>query len=307
VFDLADELMSKGVVTDRAAALAQATKEVAQQKAADVQAEAEAKTVVDATEKFEAKQEADLESEILETEQQRGQAVLTPEVNNEIQEALTLAEQAIVENSTIEQRGPTFFPEDTTTAQEFVAGIEQIYDGLEKGTLPNAVQAIENLRTQANNLSQTFKQRIADKEKLENKKPNLKVVKPEAAPIPEPAPEVADQIMQIREELGDAFGSAISSRPAAEQIKLTKQVLDTLDQISQLEKNRTALRAQNDKPSADAVTNKIRKLENSLDDLEYSLTETPNTREQVQEAIKANGNAAEANKISTDIRKDMCD
>jgi len=41
VFDLADELMSKGVVTDRAAALAQATKEVAKQKAADVQAAAE--------------------------------------------------------------------------------------------------------------------------------------------------------------------------------------------------------------------------------------------------------------------------
>jgi len=37
------------------------------------------------------------------------------------------------------------------------------------------------------------------------------------------------------------------------------------------------------------------------------LTDVPNTREKVQEAIKANGNATEANKISTDIRKDMCD
>jgi hypothetical protein len=309
VFDLADELMSKGVVTDRAAALAQATKEVAQQKAADVQAETEVESnIIDATKKFEDKQEADLEAEILETEQQRGQAVLTPEVNNEVQEALNLAKQAIVENSTIEQRGPTFFPEDTTVAQEFVAGVEQIYAGLEKGTLPYAAQTIENLRTQANNLSKTFKERIADREKLEKKKPELKVVKPEVTAIPEPTPEVAEQMTYLREELGmDGLASAISSRPAQEQVALSKQVTETLDQISQLEKNRTALRAQNDQASIKAVTEQIRKLENSLDDLEYSLTETPNTREQVQEAIKANGNAAEANKISTDIRKDMCD
>jgi phage-related minor tail protein len=126
--------------------------------------------------------------------------------------------------------------------------------------------------------------------------------------MPEPTPEVAEQMTYLREELGmDGLASAISSRPAQEQVALSKQVTETLDQISQLEKNRTALRAQNDQASIKAVTEQIRKLENSLDDLEYSLTETPNTREQVQEAIKANGNAAEANKISTDIRKDMCD
>jgi predicted nucleic acid-binding Zn-ribbon protein len=126
--------------------------------------------------------------------------------------------------------------------------------------------------------------------------------------MPEPTPEVAEQMTYLREELGmDGLASAISSRPAQEQVALSKQVTETLDQISQLEKNRTALRAQNDKSSADAVGEQIRKLENSIDDLQYSLTDVPNTREKVQEAIKANGNATEANKISTDIRKDMCD
>lgn len=334
VFDLADELMSKGVVTDRAAALAQATKEVAQQKAADVQAAAEAeaetavvpeptetvkesadkiaeqeaaKNVVDLTERLEQKEEADLEAGILADETQRGRATLTPKINNEIQEALNLARQAVYENSTIEKRGPTFFPEDTTTAQEFIAGVHDVYKRLEEGTLPNAVRSIENLRNEANNLKQTFQQRITDREKLEKgAKPELKLVPP--TPIPEPTPEVAEQMTYLREELGmDGLASAISSRPAQEQVALSKQVTETLDQISQLEKNRTALRAQNDQASIKAVTEQIRKLENSLDDLEYSLTETPNTREQVQEAIKANGNATEANKISTDIRKDMCD
>jgi hypothetical protein len=306
VFDLADELISKGVVTDRAAALAQATKEVAQQKAADAQAEAET-NVLDLTERLEQKEDAELEAGVLEDEAQQGRAALTPEINKEIEDALTVARQAIEENSTIEKRGPTFFPEDTIAAQQFVAGVNSLYEGLEKGTLPYAINSVENLRNEANNLKQTFQQRIADREKLEKgAKPELKLVPPTL--IPEPTPEVAEQMTYLREELGmDGLASAISSRPAQEQVALTKQVTETLDQISQLEKNRTALRAQNDQASIKAVTEQIRKLENSLDDLEYSLTETPNTREQVQEAIKANGNATEANKISTDIRKDMCD
>jgi hypothetical protein len=131
---------------------------------------------------------------------------------------------------------------------------------------------------------------------------------PEVTPTPEPTPEVAEQMTYLRDELGYAsMGDAIALRPVKEQAALIKQVIDTRAKIDQLEKNRTALRAQNDKSSADAVGEQIRKLENSIDDLEYSLTDVPNTREKVQEAIKANGNATEANKISTDIRKDMCD
>ena len=208
------------------------------------------------------------------------------------------------ENSTIEKRGPTFFPEDTTTAQEFIAGVHDVYKRLEEGTLPNAVRSIENLRNQANALKQTFQQRIADREKLEKgAKPELKLVP--STPMPEAAPEVAEQMTYLREELGmDGLASAISSRPAQEQIALSKQVTDTLDRISQLEQNRRALKNQGDEASAKAVTEQIRKLENSLDDLEYSLTETPNTREAVQEAIKKNGNAAEANKIAEDVRKE---
>jgi hypothetical protein len=308
VFDLADELMSKGVVTDRAAALAQATKEVAQQKAADVQAAAETEA----------------------------ETAVVPEPTETVQESADkIAEQ---------EAAPEVAPEagERSEAYTAVKAMKEKIDDLMRQSSEAQDEIMSIGRTKRGSSNDKRKQELLekrntlgretgdllfkfDKAKDEYIKNNpeevarIQAEKAAAAPapevtaeappslMPEPAPEVADQIMQIREELGDAFGSAISSRPAAEQIKLTKQVLDTLDQISQLEKNRTALRAQNDKPSADAVTNKIRKLENSLDDLEYSLTETPNTREQVQEAIKANGNAAEANKISTDIRKDMCD
>jgi hypothetical protein len=127
----------------------------------------------------------------------------------------------------------------------------------------------------------------------------------EAAPIPEPAPQVAEQIQALRDDYGmDGLASAISSRPAAEQVQLTQQVSDTLAQIDQLETNRKALRAQNDQASIKAVGEQIRKLENSLDDLEYTLTNVPNTRAEVQAVVKASGNAAEANKIAADINKE---
>lgn len=124
-------------------------------------------------------------------------------------------------------------------------------------------------------------------------------------PMPEPVPEVADQINYLREELGmDGLASAIASQPAPQQVTLAKQVGDTLAQIDQLETNRRTLKAQGDQASAKAVGEQIRKLENSLDDLEYSLTQTPNTRQEVQAVLKQNGNAAEANKIAEDVRKE---
>lgn len=284
-----------------------AAQQAVEKVAEDIKIQDGKANVIDITERLEQKEDAELEAGILETEQQRGQAALTREVNNEIQEALNFAKQAIVENSTVEERGPTFFPEDTAAAQEFAASVDQVYEGLEKGTLPNAVQAIENLRNQANVLKQTFEQRVADREKLEKGvKPELKVVPTlEPTPIPEPAPEVAEQMTYLREELGmDGLASAISSRPAQEQVALTKQVTDTLGQINQLEQNRRTLKNQGDEVSVKAVTEQIRKLENSLDDLEYSLTEMPNTRAAVQEVIQKNGNAAEANKIAADINKE---
>lgn len=133
--------------------------------------------VVDLTPKLEAKEDAELEAGILEDEQRRGQAALTKEVNAEIQEALNLARQALAENSTIEKRGPTFFPEDTTAAKQFAASVAQIYEGLEKGTLPNATRSIENLRNEAANIKASLQQRIADREAYEKRsRPDLKLV-----------------------------------------------------------------------------------------------------------------------------------
>jgi hypothetical protein len=132
--------------------------------------------VISLIDKLEDKDDADLEKGILETEQQRGAAALTKEVNEQVKTALSLARQVISEGSTVEDRGPTFFPEDTTSAEEFVAAVNFVYEGLEKGTLPNAVTAIENLGKQANNLITTIESRFADRDSLEGK-PKLTLVK----------------------------------------------------------------------------------------------------------------------------------
>jgi hypothetical protein len=144
--------------------------------------------VIDATQRLEAKEDAELEAGILEDEQIAAQAAITPEVNQQLQEALTLARQAIEEGE-----GRTFFPEDVKEATEFVNGINSVYAGLESGTLPYARQSVENLVKSANNLKQNFQQRIADRDKFEaeqkargpgegfklEEKPDLKLVKTE--------------------------------------------------------------------------------------------------------------------------------
>ena len=369
VFDLADELMSKGVVTDRAAALAQATKEVAQQKAADVQAaaetEAETAVVLEPTETVQ--ESAD---KIAEQEAAKAEETVTPQPEVGFKTAqgslYSVDEQGKTARTKLSEgkgKGTTYEPHPVLYINPSDA--RNVLDDMQTGSLDQSASTrlgyvLDNTFKPVTEVSQIPEGSSPVVAVINNKTnqavgvypakldpevglaPVEKLYKPdgtssthignqiveifgqptkaqptpapevtaEAPPslMPEPTPEVAEQMTYLREELGmDGLASAISSRPAQEQVALTKQVTEALDQISQLEKNRTALRAQNDQASIKAVTEQIRKLENSLDDLEYSLTETPNTREQVQEAIKANGNATEANKISTDIRKDMCD
>jgi hypothetical protein len=367
VFDLADELMSKGVVTDRAAALAQATKEVAQQKAADTQAAVETETAVVPEPIETVKESAD---KVAEQEAAKAEETVTPQPEVGFKTAqgslYSVDEQGKTARTKLSEgkgKGKTYEPHPVlyVTPESSQSILEDMQSGSLDQSASTRLGYVENNTfkpvTEVSQIPEGSSPVVAVINNKTNQAigvypakldpevglaPVEKLYKPdgtssthignqiveifgqptkaqptpapevtaEAPPslMPEPTPEVAEQMTYLREELGmDGLASAISSRPAQEQVALSKQVTETLDQISQLEKNRTALRAQNDQASIKAVTEQIRKLENSLDDLEYSLTETPNTREQVQEAIKANGNATEANKISTDIRKDMCD
>lgn len=131
----------------------------------------------------------------------------------------------------------------------------------------------------------------------------------EAVPAPPPTPadpEVAAKLVELNDDFGlSGLASTIAARPPAEQVTLTKQAFDTLAEIDRLEGNRKKLKAQGDAKSAKAVGEQIRKLENSLDDLEYSLTGTPNTRAQVEQVLKDNGNAAESKKIAAESRKEI--
>jgi hypothetical protein len=314
VFDLADELMSKGVATDRAAALAQATKEVAQQKAADVQAaaETEAETAVIPEPTETVQESADKIAEAAPEVAPEVTAALAPEVAPEAGER----SEAYMAVKAMKDKIDDLMRQ-SSEAQDEIMSIGRTKRGSSNDKRKQELLEKRNtLDRETGDL--LFKFDKAKDEYIKNNPEEVARIQAEKAaaapapevtaePTPEVTPEAADADTRIRYYLGDKFASAISSRPAQEQVALTKQVTETLDQIDQLEKNRTVLRAQNDQASIKAVTEQIRKLENSLDDLEYSLTETPNTREQVQEAIKANGNATEANKISTDIRKDMCD
>lgn len=375
VFDLADELMSKGVVTDRAAALAQATKEVAQQKAADTQAaaETEAETAVIPEPTETVKESAD---KIAEQQAAKAEETVTPQPEVGFKTAqgslYSVDEQGKTARTKLSEgkgKGTTYEPHPVLYVNPKDA--QSILGDMQSGSMNKAAGKKSNSVRLGYVLDNTFKpvtevsqipeganavvavidnntnqavgvypakldpevglspiEKLYNPDGTANTHVGNQIVEifgkptgarptpapevtaapaPEVTAMPEPTPEAADADTRIRYYLGDKFASAISSRPAQEQVALTKQVTETLDQIDQLEKNRTILRAQNDQASIKAVTEQIRKLENSLDDLEYSLTETPNTREQVQEAIKANGNATEANKISTDIRKDMCD
>jgi hypothetical protein len=131
--------------------------------------------VLSLIDRLEEKSDKDLEAGILEDETIRGRAALTKEINTEIKNALDLAKQALVEDP----RSVGFFEQDKSFAEEFVAGVNYLYEGLEKGTLPNAIRSLENLRQQANELKATFEQRIADQKEYERRgKPDLKLVPP---------------------------------------------------------------------------------------------------------------------------------
>ncbi len=137
--------------------------------------------------------------------------------------------------------------------------------------------------------------------------PAAEITEATQTPTPAPAdPEVAAQLAELSDDFGlSGLASTIAARPPAEQAALTKQAFDTLAEIDRLEGNRKKLKAQGDAKSAKAVGEQIRKLENSLDDLEYSLTGTPNTRAQVEQVLKDNGNAAESKKIAAESRKEI--
>lgn len=185
--EVADEIIARaaGLVTDGAtpkAAIDSATTEVTEV----VEDTEEKGKVLDLTKRLEDKDEADLEAGILADETQRGRQAFTPEINTEIQDALNLAKQAIVDDP----KSAGFFEQDKETAEQFVSAVNQVYEGLEKGTLPNATRSIELLRQEANNLKATFEQRIADQEVFDSREegrgqfqleeqPDLKLINPE--------------------------------------------------------------------------------------------------------------------------------
>jgi hypothetical protein len=271
-------------------------------------------TVTDITPKIEAREDAELEAGILEDEAQRGRAALTPEINNEIQEALNLARQAVYENSTIEKRGPTFFPEDTTTAQEFVAGVHNLYKGLEEGTLPNAVRSVEILREQANALKQTFQQRIEDRQKLEKgTKPDLTVVKPKAprarkAPTGKPYEKYT---AQMREMLAGVDPESGLAEDLNEFINLAEESKDTTiaKELSQLAQTYAQATKDSTNPNLsqmeqDRALERASNIFETLKDVRDRAT--PGNAAEMKAAKDATGNADTGNKVAAKVTKDVC-
>jgi hypothetical protein len=119
-------------------------------------------TVLDATQRIEDRDDADLAAGILEDDQRRAQLQLGKEETKDLQDALELAKIAVQEGE-----GRTFFPDDVQDARGLVNNINAIFAGLEDGTLTYAENNVKSLLTDAKNLTETFKQRIADRDKFE--------------------------------------------------------------------------------------------------------------------------------------------
>ena len=290
-------------------ALAQAEKDYL----ATIEAEtAPTAKVLDLTKKLEEKEDADLEAGILETEKQRGTSALTPEVNAEVQEALNLAQQAIAENSTIEKRGPTFFPEDTTTAQEFVEGVNYVYGGLEKGTLPNAVDAIENLRKQANNLRQTFQKRIEDAKPT----PTLTAVPTTKPKSPRAAKKAAGKpyekyVTEMRDMLAGIDPESGLAEDLNEFISLAEDAKDTTvaKELSQLattyaQATRDSTNPQLSQTEQDNALQRASNIFNMLQEMRDRAT--PTNAAEMKSAKDATGNAATGNEVAAKVTKDVC-
>jgi hypothetical protein len=271
-------------------------------------------TVTDITPKIEAREDAELEAGILEDEAQRGRTALTPQINNEIQEALNLARQAVYENSTIEKRGPTFFPEDTTTAQEFVAGVHNLYKGLEEGTLPNAVRSVELLREQANALKQTFQQRIADREAYEKRgKPDLTVVKPKAPRTrKKPTGQAYEKYTaQMREMLAGVDPESGLAEDLNEFINLAEESKDTTiaKELSQLAQTYAQATRDSTNPNLSQMEQDraLERASNIFETLkEVGQKSTPQNAAEMKAAKDATGNAETANKVAAKVTKDVC-
>lgn len=295
-------------------ALAQAETTYLQDQEAAAETTAPKATVTDITPKIEAREDAELEAGILEDEAQRGRTALTPQINNEIQEALNLARQAVYENSTIEKRGPTFFPEDTTTAQEFVAGVHNLYKGLEEGTLPNAVRSVELLREQANALKQTFQQRIADREAYEKRgKPDLTVVKPKAPrtrkkPTGQPYEKYT---AQMREMLAGVDPESGLAEDLNEFINLAEESKDTTiaKELSQLAQTYAQATRDSTNPNLSQMEQDraLERASNIFETLkEVGQKSTPQNAAEMKAAKDATGNAETANKVAAKVTKDVC-
>jgi hypothetical protein len=267
-------------------------------------------TVTDITPKIEARQDAELEAGVLEDETQRGRAALTPEVNKEIEEALALAKQAMVKDP----RSAGFFEQDKTFAEEFAASVNNVYEGLEKGTLPYAVQTVENLRTQANNLKQTFQQRIADREAYEKRgKPDLTVVKPKAPrtrkkPTGQP---YEKYVTQMREMLAGVDPESGLAEDLNEFVNLAEESKDAtiakeLSQLSQTyaQATRDSVNPKLSQTEQDNATQRATNIFSMLDELRDRAM--PKNAAEMKAAKDATGNAETANKVAAKVTKDIC-
>jgi hypothetical protein len=89
---------------------------------------------------------------------------LLAELDKEIEDGFKIA-RFILED--VDNR--TFFPEDLQDAEVFAKTLNNVYKGLEDGTLTYAPESIESLRRDAQRLKQVYEKRTADRKALDQK------------------------------------------------------------------------------------------------------------------------------------------
>ena len=121
-------------------------------------------SVIDITQNLEDKENAELESYMTEGTNEYAKSLITPEINKKLQNTLGLAKAALLNKQRAEDNleEEIYFSSDYEDANKFIDNLSEVYLGLQNGKLAYAEQVVPILIKEAEVLSESLQQRVAD-------------------------------------------------------------------------------------------------------------------------------------------------
>ena len=129
-------------------------------------------SVIDITQNLEDKENAELESYMTEGTNEYAKSLITPEINKKLQNTLGLAKAALLNKQRAEDNleEEIYFSSDYEDANKFIDNLSEVYLGLQNGKLAYAEQVVPILIKEAEVLSESLQQRVADNLDLKREK-----------------------------------------------------------------------------------------------------------------------------------------